>query len=188
MRAPTCLAALVLAGTAGAEPMTYAIDQVHSQVHASVLHMGMSNSTARFEIKDGSITADSADWNAAKVAATLDIAGISLGDDTWQEHVSASKWFDVASFPEARFVSTRVERTGDQMLAIHGDLTLKGTTKPVVLQARINHAGPHPMSKQPALGISASGSLKRSEFGISEYLGSISDEVQLRIEIEAKAG
>lgn len=188
MRTLIAVATLAFAAGAAAEPLSYKFDPVHTQVHASVLHMGLSNSTARFSVKDGSIAFDAADWSTAKVDVTLNVAGISLGDATWQEHVSAEKWFNVAAFPDARFVSTKVEKTGDKTLAIHGDLTLKGASKPVTLQANINQAGPHPMSKKPALGISATGTIKRSEFGISEYLGGISDDVQIRIEIEASAG
>lgn len=188
MRNLIALAALAFAAGASAEPLTYQFDKVHTQVHASVLHMGLSNSTARFSVKDGTIQFDPTDWTSAKVDVTLDVAGISLGNDTWQEHVSAEKWFNVAAFPEARFVSSKVERTGDKSMTIHGDLTLKGVTLPASLQATLNQAGPHPMSKKPALGISATGSIKRSAFGISEYLGGISDDVQIRIEIEASAG
>lgn len=188
MRTLIALATLAFAAGASAEPLDYQIDKVHSQVHASVLHMGFSNSTARFNVKEGSIRFDATDVASAKVDATLNVAGISLGDATWQEHVSADKWFNVAAFPEARFVSTKVEKTGDKTMTVSGDLTLKGVTLPVTLQATLNQAGPHPMSKKPALGISANGSIKRSDFGISEYLGPVSDEVQIRIELEASAG
>lgn len=188
MRTLIALSTLAFATGALAAPQSYVPDKVHSQVHASVLHMGMSHSTARFRFKDGSILWDAADPAATKVDATLDIAGISLGDSTWQEHVSAEKWFNVAGFPEARFVSTKAEKTGDKTLAISGELTLKGATHPVTLHATINHDGPHPFSKKPALGISASGTIQRSQFGISEYLGGISDAVEIRIEIEASAG
>lgn len=188
MRTLIALATLAFASGASAEALTYQFDKVHTQVHASVLHMGLSNSTARFHVKDGTISFDAADWSTAKVDVTLNVAGIDLGDATWQEHVSAEKWFNVAAFPDARFVSTKVEKTGEKAMTISGDLTLKGVTLPVTLQATLNQAGPHPFSKKPALGISASGSIKRSAFGISEYLGGISDEVQVRIEIEAVAG
>ena len=171
-----------------AAPVQYDFDPSHSQVVFEYNHLGFSNSTARFNVKDGTISFDAADIASAKVDVTLNVAGISLGDATWQEHVSADKWFNVAAFPEARFVSTKVEKTGEKTMSVSGNLTLKGATVPVTLQATLNQAGPHPFSKKPALGISASGTIKRSEFGISEYLGGISDEVQIRIELEASAG
>lgn len=188
MRTLIALATLAFAAGASAEALDYQLDKVHSQVHASVLHMGFSNSTARFSVKDGSISLDPADVGSAKVDVTLNVAGISLGDATWQEHVSAEKWFNVAAFPDARFVSSKVEKTGEKTMTVSGDLTLKGVTLPVTLQATLNQSGPHPFTKKPAIGVSANGSIKRSAFGLSEYLGGISDEVQIRIELEASAG
>lgn len=188
MRTLIAIATLAFAAAAPAETLNYQFDKVHSQVHGSVNHMGFSNSTARFHIKDGTLSLDSADWSGAKVDVTLDVAGIDLGDATWREHVSAEKWFNTAAFPEARFVSSKVEKTGDKSLTISGNLTLKGATHPVTLQATLNQAGPHPFTKKPAVGFSATGSFKRSDFGISEYVPAISDEVMIRIEIEASAG
>lgn len=188
MRRLIALATLAFAAGAHAEALDYSLDKVHSQLHASVNHMGFSNSTARFGVKAGTINFDAADWSTAKVDVTLNIAGISLGDATWQEHVSALKWFDAASFPEAHFVSTKVEKTGDKTATISGNLTLKGVTKPVTLQATLNQAAPHPFTKKPAIGISANGIIKRTEFGISEYVPAVSDEVTVRIELEASAG
>ena len=60
-------------------------------------------------------------------------------------------------------------------------------TKPITLNATLNQAGPHPFTKKPAVGFSATATIKRSDFGISEYVPAISDEVTLRIEIEASA-
>jgi polyisoprenoid-binding protein YceI len=188
MRTLLALATLAVVSSANAETLTYQFDKVHSQLHASVNHFGLSNPTALFHIKDGSLMLDAADWSTAKVDVSLDVAGIDLGDATWREHVSAEKWFNTASFPEARFVSTKVEATGDKTLTITGDLTLKGVTLPVTLQANLNQAGPHPFTKKPAVGFSATGTLKRSAFGIAEYVPAVSDEVSIRIEIEASAG
>jgi polyisoprenoid-binding protein YceI len=81
-----------------------------------------------------------------------------------------------------------VVKTGDKTLTIAGDLTLKGKTLPITLQATLNQAGPHPFSKKPAVGFSATTSFKRSEFGLAEYVPAVSDEVSVRIEIEASAG
>lgn len=186
MRTLIALATLAFIGSAQAESLTYSFDKVHSQIHASVKHMGLSNSTARFHIKDGSLTLDPADPTGGKVDVVIDASSIDLGDATWKEHVSGEKWFNIPGFPEARFVSTKVEKSGSG-LVISGDLTLKGATKPITLNATLNQAGPHPFTKKPAVGFSATATIKRSDFGISEYVPAISDEVTLRIEIEASA-
>lgn len=176
-----------VAGAAMAQAQTYEFDKVHSQLHASVSHLGFSNSTARFHIKDGSLSFNAEDWTQSKVDVEIDAASIDLGDATWKDHLSGAKWFDLAGFPTMRFVSTKVEKVGDKGLKISGDLTLKGVTKPVVLNATLNGAGPHPFSKKPAVGFSATTSFKRSDFGMAEYVPMVGDEVSVRIEIEASA-
>lgn len=187
MRHLFALATLALVGTAQAETLNYSFDKVHTQIHASVNHIGFSNSTARFHVKDGSISLDTADLAAGKVDVTIDATSIDLGDATWKEHLSVDKWFNLAAFPEMKFVSTKVEKSGDKTLMITGDLTLKGTTKPVTLSATLNSAGAHPFSKKPAVGFSATTTFKRSDFGLAEYVPMVSDEVTVRIEAEASA-
>lgn len=172
---------------ASAEALTYSFDKVHSQLHATVSHLGFSHSTARFHIKDGSYTFDSSDWASAKVNVTIDATSMDLGDATWKEHLSGEKWFNLAAFPEMTFVSTKVEPTGEKALKIYGDLTLRGKTLPVVLDATLNGMGPHPFSKKPAAGFSATTQFKRSDFGIAEYVPAVGDDVSLRIEVEGAA-
>lgn len=187
MRVLLALATLGLAAGAQAETLKYSFDKVHSQIHASVTHLGFSNSTARFHIKDGSLELDLADLSAGKVDVTIDVNSMDLGDATWKDHLSGEKWFNLAAHPEARFVSTKVSSSDGKSLTVDGDLTLRGVTKPVTLQATLNGSGAHPFSKKPALGFSATTRFKRSDFGISEYVPAVGDEVSVRIEIEASA-
>ncbi|MCU0754943.1 MAG: YceI family protein [Xanthomonadales bacterium] len=180
--------AALIATPALAEPLSYSFDKVHTQVHASVSHLGFSNSTARFHVKDGSFTFDPADLANAKVDVTIAADSIDLGDKTWKDHLSGAKWFDFAGFPEIRFVSTKVEPGAGKSFKIHGELTLKGVTQPVTLDATLNGNGPHPFSKKPAAGFSATASFKRSDFGMAEYVPAVGDEVTVRIEVEGSAG
>lgn len=180
-------ASLLFASAAQAEALDYRFDKVHTQVHASVNHLGWSNSTARLQVQDGVIRFDPDRLAASSVDVTVGLDTLDLGDATWKEHVSAEKWLDAANFPTARFVSTDVRPTGDASFDLVGELTLKGVTRPVTLHATINKAGPHPFTKKPALGVSATGTIRRTEFGVSEFAPMVSDEVQLRIELEASA-
>src|SRR5690606_12488359 len=143
--------------------------------------------TARLQVQDGVIRFDPDRLAASSVDVTVGLDTLDLGDATWKEHVSAEKWLDAANFPTARFVSTDVRPTGDASFDLVGELTLKGVTRPVTLHATINKAGPHPFTKKPALGVSATGTIRRTEFGVSEFAPMVSDEVQLRIELEASA-
>jgi polyisoprenoid-binding protein YceI len=187
MRTLLALATLAFASTVAAAPAEYRFDKVHSQIHASVKHLGFSSSTARFHLKDGVLTLDPADPTSGKVDVTIDATSIDLGDATWKDHLSGEKWFGFAQFPEMRFVSTKVEKGAGNALTVHGELTLKGVTKPVTLNATLNQAAEHPFSKKPAVGFSATTTFKRSDFGMAEYVPAVGDEVTVRIEIEASA-
>jgi polyisoprenoid-binding protein YceI len=93
-------------------------------------------------------------------------------------------FLDTAKYPEMRFVSTKVTRTGAETFRIEGDLTLHGVTKPLTLEATLNKAAPNPFDKRPTVGFSATGSLKRSDFGIGTYIPVIGDAVQIVIDAE----
>ncbi len=169
-----------------AESLNYQFDTAHSQVHASLSHLGFSTSTARFAIKEGVIVADADELTAAKVSVVLNAAP-DLGDATWEDHMGAEKWFNLAEHQEIHFESTEVTSSGDGQFEIVGNLTLRGVTKPVTLQAKLNKAGPHPFNQKPRLGFSATTSFKRSDFGMAEYVPNVGDEVLVRIEVEAGA-
>jgi polyisoprenoid-binding protein YceI len=181
-----CAVAMLCGGSAYAETLNYKFDTAHSQVHASLSHLGFSASTARFAIKEGLIVADAEDLTAGKVSVVIDAAP-NLGDATWDEHMAAEKWFNLAAHPEIRFESTEVTASGEGQFAISGNLTLRGVTKPVTMQAKLNKAGPHPFNQKPRLGFSATASFKRSDFGMAEYVPNVGDEVLVRIEVEAGA-
>lgn len=177
---------LLACGPLQAETLNYQFDTAHSQVHASLSHLGFSTSTARFAIKEGVIVADADDLTAGKVSVVLDAAP-DLGDATWNDHMSAEKWFNLAEHQEIRFESTSVTSSGEGQFDIAGNLTLRGVTRPVTLKATLNKAGPHPFNQKPRLGFSATTSFKRSDFGMAEYVPNVGDEVQVRIEVEAGA-
>ena len=104
---------------------------------------------------------------------------------TWTRSTSTcAALFDAARYPEITFTSTRVEAAGADRLKITGDLTIKGITRPVVLDATLNGRGEHPMAGREAIGFDATTTVKRSEFGLGYAVPAVSDEVVLRITTE----
>ena len=103
------------------------------------------------------------------------------------EHLKSADFFDAEKFPAITFKSTKIEDLGGGKLRITGDLTVKGTTRPVVLAAHLNKAGDHPMTKRPTVGFDATTTIKRSEFGVGAYVPNVGDEITLRITTEASA-
>ncbi len=188
MRMLILAAALATAGSVHADAITtYGFDKAHTQIHASVSHIGYSNSTARFKVKDGTLRFDPADWTSASVDVTIDAQSLSLGDETWEQHMADAKWFNSVQFPEIRFVSTQVEATGTDTARVTGDLTLIGQTRPVTLEVKLNKAGEHPFSKKPTVGFSGTTTFRRSDFGMDAYVPMVGDEVTVRLEVEAQA-
>lgn len=169
----------------------YSIDKTHASLLWKVSHAGLSNYTARFKSFDADITFDPADLTKSKVTAKIDPASLETDyvptaeKDFNKNLITQEQWFNAGKFPQITFTSTKIEVTGDNTGKIHGDLTLLGVTKPVVLDAVFNGAyAVQPFSKKPTLGFSATGSLTRSDFGLDTYVPAIGDKVDIVIEAE----
>ena len=175
----------VFSGAAFAAPVTYKIDPNHTNVLASWSHFGFSNPSINFGQADGTIVYDADDAAASSVQVTLPLKGLSAFATNFYDHLTSADWFDAAEYPEATFKSTEVEAAGEGGLKVTGDLTIKGVTRPVVLDVSINNSAVHPLGKRPAIGFDATGTVKRSDFGLDKYVPNVSDEVQLRITTEA---
>jgi len=119
------------------------------------------------------------------VEVTLPLSGLNSFTAKFDEHLRSADFFDAAKFPTATFKSTKVEAAGTNKLTVTGDLTVKGVTKPVVLDVTVNGAGEHPMAKVPAVGFDATATLKRSDFGMGAYVPNVGDEIKVRITTEA---
>jgi polyisoprenoid-binding protein YceI len=186
MRKTLLVAALfAFAGSAFAAPVTYKIDPNHTNVLASWSHFGFSNPSLNFGQADGTIVYDADKVSASSVQVTLPLTGLSALADQFYDHLTSADWFDAAKYPSATFKSTKVEAAGEGKLKVTGDLTVKGVTKPVVLDVKLNKAGVQPLAKRAAVGFDATATVKRSEFGLGNYVPNVSDEVSLRITTEA---
>jgi polyisoprenoid-binding protein YceI len=186
MRKTLLVAALfAFAGSAFAAPVTYKIDPNHTNVLASWSHFGFSNPSLNFGQADGTIVYDADKVSASSVQVTLPLTGLSALADQFYDHLTSADWFDAAKYPSATFKSTKVEAAGEGKLKVTGDLTVKGVTKPVVLEVKLNKAGVQPLAKREAIGFDATATVKRSEFGLGNYVPNVSDEVSLRITTEA---
>ena len=182
--AAALLSALV-AAPAFAAPVEYTIDPNHSQVHFGWNHFGFSNIQARFNPVSGTFVYDADDVAASSVQATIDVASIDSGVAKLDEHLQSPDFFDAAKFGTATYKSTKVSAAGEGKLKVEGDLTVHGVTKPVTLDVTVNKIGPHGMTKKPSAGFDATATLKRSEFGVGQYVPNVSDEVAIRITVEA---
>ena len=175
---------LLVSSPARAAPDTYDFDPLHTQILFFVNHLGFSNSHGEFLGFDGSFVFDQADPTASSVDVDIKTDSLNMNDERWDEHLKGPDFFNVAEFPDMKFKSTKIEVTGEKTGKITGDLTLLGVTKPVTLDVTFNKAGPHPFNGKHEAGFSATGVLKRSDWGMSYGLPMVGDDVTLHIEVE----
>jgi polyisoprenoid-binding protein YceI len=159
---------------------TYEVDPNHTQVTWQVNHMGFSLLEGQFGASGGSITIDPARPTATRVEVTFAVDQLSTTSAGFTKHLKSKDFFDAEANPTARFESTGVRVAGNGAV-ITGNLTLKGITKPVTLNATFVGAGDNPMSKKLNFGFRATGSIKRSDFGLGMAVPAVSDKVDLTI-------
>lgn len=169
----------------------YKLDKGHASLTWKVSHLGLSDYTARFTRFDAGLNLDPANPANSSVSVTVDPTSIETDypfpekKDFDAKLVSDESWFNAGTFPSIEFKSTAVEVTGENTGKITGDLEFLGVTKPLTLDVVFNGAfAMQPFSKKPALGFSATGTLKRSEWGMGTYVPNIGDDVELLIEVE----
>ncbi len=183
--ASVILAATILASApAQAAVEKFVYDPAHTQVMFSVEHLGFSFSHGKFLKFSGGFEFDQEKPENSKVDATIETASINMDSTEWDNHLKNADFFNVEKFPNMTFKSTKIEKTGEKTGLMTGDLTLLGVTKPVTLNVTFNKAGVHPYSKSYVAGFTATGTLKRSEFGMNYGLPGVGDDVSLNIQVE----
>lgn len=182
------LTALALAAAVAspvfAAPETYTVDGTHTYPRFEYNHLGFSNQVQRFNKTTGSIVFDRAAKTGA-VDITIDARSVDTGYALFNQHIQAEDYFDTEKYPTITYKSTAVKFDGEKPVAVEGNLTIKGVTRPVTLTLTAFQTMPHPMLKKPALGANAVAKVKRSEFNMGKNVPHVSDEVTLSIAVEA---
>jgi polyisoprenoid-binding protein YceI len=169
---------------------TWNIDTAHSAIHFSVRHMVVSKTRGRFTKFSGQLEFDPDNPEASKVQVTIEPASIDTADAQRDGHLRSADFFDVEKFPAASFKSTTVEDLGGDKYRITGDLTIRGVTKPVSLDATYEGSGKDPWGGERA-GFSAGTTIDRRQFGLEwnkalETGGVlVGEKVELSLEVEA---
>lgn len=167
---------------------TWVIDSSHSEVGFTVRHLMVSKVRGLFEKFSGTITVAD-DFTASKVEATIDAASVSTRDEARDNHIRTNDFFGVEEHPTWTFVSTGINSKGSDY-ALAGDLTIKGVTKPVILDLEVLGVNKDPWGNTK-VGFTASTKINRKDFGIEwnaplETGGIlVSDDVTITLEIQA---
>lgn len=181
-------AALVVAALP-ATAQTWKIDSAHSSATFAVKHMMVSNVHGRFGKVEGTVVYDGKNVAAAQVDTTIDATTITTDNEKRDAHLKSPDFFDAAGFPTITFKSKRVEAVVGGKFKLIGDLTMRGKTKEVVLDAE----GPTaPVNAQGSerIGVTATTTLNRQDYGVSwsrtmdggGYV--VGDDVKVTIELE----
>lgn len=165
----------------------YTLDSAHGYITFTYSHLGFSNPRVGFNTFDTALELDSRNPENSTVEVTIDATSIDSRVAEFNGHLNSSDFFNTSEFPTITFKSTKVVTTGKNTFDVTGDLSILGTTKPVTLVATINRAALHPLKEIPAVGVSAKAMLMRSDWGLDAYVPSVSDEVELSIEVELLA-
>lgn len=174
----------------------YKLDKAHASLLFRADHLGFSMYTARFKQFDAQLQFDPANLPASSVTVTVDPASIETdfpdpATHDFNAQLRSEQWFNTSQHPQMTFRSTSIEMTGSNTMRIHGELTLRGVTRPMTLDATYNggYAG-HPLDPNARIGFSARGALNRSEFGMGfgvpepgSRIG-VGDSVEVVIEAE----
>lgn len=176
---------LAFAGPAWAGVESFQIDPVHTRVAFRVDHAGFSKAIGTFSGATGALAFDPDDWSTATLDVSIPLATLDLGDPAWRDKVLGRTFLDAGGQPAARFVSTRVEPGPPGQARVFGLLSLRGVRREVVLDVRLNALRRHPLTLRRTAGFSATGKLRRSDFGMDAWRRVVGDDVELLMEVEA---
>lgn len=161
----------------------YDLDTPHTQIMFSIDHLGFSRSYGKFLKYEGRFLLDRRHPEKSSVEVAISTDSVDMGDKLWNEKVAAL--FKPEQFPQMTFKSTAVRQTSKRGADVTGDLTLLGVTKPVTLHVTFNKAARNPFGKY-VCGFSATADIKRSAFGMRDYLPLVGDDVHIMIEVEGQ--
>jgi polyisoprenoid-binding protein YceI len=186
------LSILTVALVLSAQPAAaqYDVDAVHSQILFKVRHLGISTVTGEFQDFTATFDVDPKDLSTLKAEATIDTKSIDTREPDRDNHLKSADFFDIENHPQIRFVSTKAEPVSGNQVKLHGDLTIRGVTKPIILDAEfggtvVDGRGIH------RAAFTAETKINRKDFGVSwnRTLDTgglvVGDEVTIQLELEA---
>ena len=188
MRVGAALAALPLVTvSASAEPARFEIDPQHLSIVFNVEHLGYGAVWGLFLKGSGGFTYDEEARELRDLKVEIDTASVFSNDEACDGHLRSGDFLDAEAHPVATFVMTEAEALSETTGTVTGDLTFRGDTHPVTLDVTLNKIGPYPWGENYVVGITATTTLKRSEWGSTYALEDnlVGDDVPLTIELEA---
>jgi polyisoprenoid-binding protein YceI len=175
-------------GAAG-EPARYVLDPAHTTVAFLVEHIGYAKTLGQFLRASGGYTFDAETGALSNVRVVVETDSVDTHHEARDRHLRSGDFLDAQAHPAMTFTAGSARRTGERTFAVTGELALLGETRPLTLQATLNKSAPYPIgNRAEVMGVSARGTLKRTEFGMTYGVADklVGDDVEIVIEFEAR--
>ena len=181
--------ALLISLSSLASGLDYVIDPSHTYASFEIDHLGFSTQRGQFNQSSGSVQFDPAAQHG-EIDITIDAASLNTGFALRDDILRSESWFNTSAFPyilfrSQHFIFNQESLDQNKPVAVEGRLTLLGETRPMRLEITRFKCGLNLVSRKHSCGADASGTLKRSDFGLQNSIPFIGDEVRLRIQVEA---
>ena len=168
---------------------TWNLDNSHSELQFKVRHMMIATVTGHFNTFNAIVTTDGPDFSTAKIEFVADISSLTTNNEQRDGHLKSADFFDAENHPQLTFVSTGLESKGDSEYLLHGDLTMRGVTKPVTLNVEYGGTSKDPYGLTRS-GFTVEGKINRQDYGltwsaVTEAGGLVvADEVKIMANVE----
>lgn len=158
----------------------YEIDVSHANITFEIAHLGISNYVGRFNDFTGTATFDPKNMEASAVEVTIKAASVDTNHEVLENELRGEQFLNTAKFPDITFTSSKLTLESPTTGKLHGDVTLHGVTKPMVLDVTFDGGLKNPLTGKYTIGFSASGQLKRTDHGITSFIPVVGDDVTFR--------
>jgi len=156
-------------------------DKAHSKVGFTVTHLMLSEVDGNFKKFDASITAEKEDFSDAIFEFTADVNSVETGNDMRNSHLQKEDMFNAEKFSTISFKSISIKKVDAKKFILNGNLTMKGITKPVILDMALNGIGKNTRTQKPIAGFKLTGTVKRTDFGIGGMPSAVvSEDIEIR--------
>lgn len=179
------LTLLASAAALGAQPETWSVDPVHSTAQFTARHFGIVPVIGTIPIRSAAVKLNAGEQVPVSVSASFDPSKLDTHNDMRDGDLRSAHYFDVATYPEMRFASTKIE--GDSKhFTIIGDLTMHGQTHPVTLSAQVVGAGKSPRGRS-IVAYAATATIDRTQWGMTYGPMIVGNSIDISINVEADA-
>jgi polyisoprenoid-binding protein YceI len=164
----------------------WALDATHSEIQFKVKHLMISKVTGQFQKFDATVETEGDDLGTAKVSFTADVNSISTNNEQRDGHLKNSDFFDAENHPQITFVSSKLEKLDDEQYKLYGTLTMRGTSKDIVLDVEFGGMIQDPWGNT-RVGFTVTGKINRKDYGVSFSMVSETGSVLLGEEVSIHA-